>query len=91
MTHVPETHEPERYFVTAPDGTRVTLYRTWTDEQITRMLRGALAIVDELDPPDDLRLLILTSAINLSGQMATRESKLTIAKPMSALDNNGGQ
>ncbi len=77
--HVPETHEPERYIVTAPDGTTVTFFRNLSDEQITRMLRTALQIVDELDPPEDLRLTVFVSAFNLSQQMAPRESKVTVA------------
>lgn len=82
----PETHEPQTYRIPAPDGTEVALVRTWTDFQIARMLRGALDIVDELDPPDDLRLSVFASAVNLTGQMTPRESKVKLAN-MSALEN----
>jgi hypothetical protein len=36
-----------------------------TPEQIREYVRDALAVVDELQPPDDLREAVFTAAVNL--------------------------
>ena len=80
MPQTPETHEPTTYRIPTPDGGIAKLQRTWTDTQIVFMLRGALTIVSELDPPGDLRGAVFASALNLTGQMTHLESGLAVAK-----------
>ena len=76
----PETHEPETFRIPTPDGGTAKLQRTWTNTQIVRMLRGAIEIVDEIEPPEDLRDAVFASALNLTGQMTHLESGLAVAK-----------
>lgn len=45
-------------------GRRTETYHS-TPEQVREYLRDALAIVAELDPPDDLRAPVFTAAVNL--------------------------
>ncbi len=85
MTGTAETHPQFR--IPTPDGGEATMVRTWSDSQIVRMLKGALDVVEELEPPDDLRVLVFQSALNLTGQMALRQSGI-VAPPsnLSAFD-----
>lgn len=46
------------------------LQRTWDVAELTVELRDALAIVDELDPAEDLRLAVFTIAAQLLTQRA---------------------
>ena len=78
--HIPETHEPISYRIPQPDGRTAKLVRTWTNNQITEILQGALMIVDALAPPDDLRQAVFASALNMGGQMTPLESGLAVAK-----------
>lgn len=85
MTGAAETHPQFR--IPTPDGSEVTMIRTWSDSQIVRMLKGALDVVEELEPPDDLRALVFQSALTLTGQMAPRQSGLVAPPPnLSAFD-----
>lgn len=36
-----------------------------TDDQVREYLRKALALTDELEPPEDLRAIVFQSAVNL--------------------------
>jgi hypothetical protein len=44
---------------------RATEHQFQTPEQVTEYLRDALAIVESLDPPDDLRVACFTKAAEL--------------------------
>lgn len=46
------------------NGRRTETYNN-TPEQVREYLLDALAIVDELDPPEDLRPVVFTAAVNL--------------------------
>ena len=37
-----------------------------TPEQVLAYVRAGLAVVEELDPPDDLRAAVFTAAVNLA-------------------------
>lgn len=78
--HVPETVGPISYRVPKPGGGTVKMVRTWTQRQATKIIADALAIVEELDPPDDLRQAVFGVALNLGGQMAPEDSGVTIPK-----------
>ena len=78
MDKLPETREPVHYYVTGQDGKQVRVHRTWSDEQVTDMLKRALAIVLACDPPDDLRLATFGAAVNLTGQMVVPQSPITV-------------
>lgn len=82
MSHVPETHEPKSYRIPTPDGKSAKIQRTFTNAQIVNILRDALDILEELDPPEDMRAATFQSALNMTGQMTHIQSALTIAPPI---------
>lgn len=41
----------------------------WTNEQVTEILGSALAVVESLQPPEDLRGATFQAALNMAGQM----------------------
>lgn len=46
------------------------LQRTWDHDDVVTELRDALAVVDELAPPDDLRVAVFNYAAQLLSQRA---------------------
>jgi uncharacterized protein YejL (UPF0352 family) len=76
----PETHEPESYRIPTPDGGSAKIVRTWSNTQVERIISDALEIVAKLDPPEDLRLTVFSSALQLTGQMTALQSGLAVAK-----------
>ena len=77
---VSETHEPESYRLPTPDGGSAKIVRTWSHTQIVRILKAAVAVIEEVDPPEDLRAAVFASALQLTGQMTALETGLTVAK-----------
>lgn len=90
MAHTPETTGPRSYYVPAPDGRTLQLVCTWTDQQAAEIIGRAISIVEQLDPPDDLRDRTFATALNLCGQMAPKQSGITLAPPMTAIENGKG-
>jgi len=79
---------PRVYRVPTPDGKTIELVRTWTDVQVGSIIASALAVVEQLDPPEDLRAQVFATALNLGGQMAPRQSGVVVAPPFpNPLDN----
>lgn len=52
----------------APETASSPLRRHFSREQVTETVGLALAVVDELDPPDDLRLAAFNAAFGMFGQ-----------------------
>lgn len=88
MASTPETTTPLGYYVTGADGKQVRVHRTWSDEQVTDMLKRALAIVLECDPPDDLRLATFGAAVNLTGQFIEPAAKVQVPQLVPDLRRN---
>lgn len=76
--------EPTVYPIT--DGRQAV--RIWTREQVTDMNREALAIVTDLDPPDDLRLEVFNCALRMIGQVDIKESDITRASSLRMIERS---
>jgi len=68
------------------NGRKIEMYHS-TDEQVEDFIRKGLALVDSIDPPSDLRAVVLTQAVALySGRQIVWEQM----GPMMSIPRNNG-